>query len=219
MKRKFLLPVLSMTSYKGMHWETKANSFFSSRFKRTTLEENESGDVNLGPPWAARAKLISNTYGKIHSWKKSIFLKWIKTRLGERKFLKSFILLLRAVLTCTINPAWQTWWLVRMAAQKANVRYQKFLFAWYCIHSYSKTYFLQEGIHQHYKLGLTTQFFLTTFFKSWTDWQNEKNTIQARSGSSRAWSNFQSCSHSIQAETALPHIYLSWTYFSVVKVK
>ena len=63
-----------------------------------------------------------------------------------------------------------------------------------------------------YKVGLPSQFLLATFFKSWAGWQNEKNSIPAKSRSSRARGNFENCTHNIKADTVSPHNIFIMTY-------
>ena len=56
----------------------------------------------------------------------------------------------------------------------------------------------QLRIHRLFKLGLPTQCFPATSFKSLASWQNEKN-------SSWAWGKFENCTHNIKADTVSPH--------------
>ena len=69
-----------------------------------------------------------------------------RDELGEKEFFKSYIVLLREELTCTINSSMSgpAAGASKVAAWRANVWFQKFFFPWFCLHLKSKIYFFPE---------------------------------------------------------------------------
>ena len=50
--------------------------------------------------------------------------------------------------------------------------------------------------------GTATKFFPAQNFKSWAVWQNENQSVVAKSQTSQQGATFQSCSHNINANLA-----------------
>ena len=82
------------------------------------------------------------------SLEKIYFALWIRRKLGKKEFLKLYIVLLRAELNCTIygSQMGQLAGASLVATWKANVRFQKFFFPSFCIHSKSKIFFSQRHV-------------------------------------------------------------------------
>ena len=76
-------------------------------------------------------------YRQNMSLEKIYFALWISRKLWKKEFLKSYIVLLRAELNCTIYASRMGWAGVAsyVASQKSNVRFQKLIFPWFCLHS------------------------------------------------------------------------------------
>ena len=72
-----------------------------------------------------------------HVLGKNSFRSMNTTKLGEKEFLKLYIVLLRAELNCTNNASWmcQVAGASKVTTRKVNVRFQKFFFPCFCIHS------------------------------------------------------------------------------------
>ena len=70
------------------------------------------------------------------------------TKAGEKEFLKSYIVLLRAELNCTIyaSQMGRSAGASSVATRKANVQFQKFFFPCFCVHSLSKIHFFQRHV-------------------------------------------------------------------------
>ena len=95
-----------------------------------------------------RAISISNTHSKICSCNKYILIYELSQIQGEIEFLIFYNVILRIQLTYIINHSLMCWMAFgsQMAAQKANVQFQKLFFSSFCQHPQRKRYFFQEHI-------------------------------------------------------------------------
>ena len=76
------------------------------------------------------------------------FSLWIRNKLGEKEFLKLYIVLLRAELNCTIYASrmGRSVGASLVATWKSNVRFQKFSFPCFYIYSSKKIFFFQGHV-------------------------------------------------------------------------